>query len=135
MFSIKDGSQIWFWKNSWLGNRSLREQYPALYSIGSRKSDTIAVVMAISPPFVTFRRDLLGPRLAAYNALLLRLESIHLSEGTDEFRWNLHPNEIFSVSSLYNAIIHPNIPVDNNKKIRKMKVPFKTKVFVGIYEG
>jgi hypothetical protein len=73
--------------------------------------------MATSPPTVTFRRDLIGPRLLAWNALLLRLESIQLSEGHDEFRWNLHSNRKFSVSSLYNTIIQLKIPVDKNKKI------------------
>lgn len=128
-FSIKDGSQIRFWENSWLGNRPGREQYLALYSIVRRKSDTIEVVMATSPPSVTFRQDLLGPRLVAWNSLLLHLESIHLPEGTDEFRWNLHSNGKFLVSSLYNVIIYPDIPVDNNKKIWKMKIPLTTKVF------
>jgi hypothetical protein len=32
-FSIKDGSQIRFWEDKWLGNTSLREQYPVLYNI------------------------------------------------------------------------------------------------------
>jgi hypothetical protein len=62
-FSIKDGSQIRFWEDKWLGNASLQEQYPALYNIVRYKSDTIAKVMATSPPDVTFRRDLLGQRL------------------------------------------------------------------------
>jgi hypothetical protein len=31
-FSIKDGSEIRFWEDKWLGNTSLREQYPTLYS-------------------------------------------------------------------------------------------------------
>ena len=32
-FIIKDTSQIRFWKDIWLGNRSLRDQYPQLYNI------------------------------------------------------------------------------------------------------
>jgi hypothetical protein len=60
-FLIKDGSQICFYEDSWLGNRPLSEQYSALYSIVRHKSDTIALVMATSPPDVTFRRDLIGP--------------------------------------------------------------------------
>jgi hypothetical protein len=85
--------------------------------------------MATSPPAVMFRRDLIGPRLAAWNTLLQHLESIQLDTGLDEFRWNLHPNGMFSVSSLYNAIIQFDIPVDDNKKIWKMKIPLKTKIF------
>jgi hypothetical protein len=64
-FLIKDVSQIRFREDSWLGNGPLWEQYPALYSIVHRKSDTIALVVATSPPDAMFRRDLIGPRLAA----------------------------------------------------------------------
>jgi hypothetical protein len=99
-----------------------------LYSIVRRKSDTIALVMATSPPSVTLRHDLIGPRLAAWNALLHHLEFIQLLLGPNEFCWNLHPNWKFSKSSLYNAIIQSDIPVDDNKKIWKMKIPLKTKI-------
>jgi hypothetical protein len=128
-FSIKDGSQIRFWEDSSLGNSPLSEQYPALYSIVHRKSDTIALVIVTSPPDVTFRRDLIGPRLVAWNALLQRLDSIQLSAGPDEFCWNLHPNGKFSIGSLYKAIIESDILVNSNKKIWKMKIPLKTKIF------
>jgi hypothetical protein len=132
-FSIKDGSQIRFWEDSWLGNSPLSEQFSALYSIVHRKSDTIALVMATSPLDVTFRRDLYGPRLVAWNALLQRLDSIHLSTGPDEFRRNLHPNGKFLVDSLYKAIIQSDIPVNCNKKIWKMKIPLKTNFFLYWY--
>ena len=130
-FSIKDGSEIRFWEDQWLGNTTLREQYPALYNIvlGRHKSDTLAKVMENSPPNVTFRRDLVGPRLASWNELLQRLSVVNLMEGTDEFRWNLHVNGKFSVDSMYKALIQPDLPVDNNHKIWKMRIPLKNKIF------
>jgi hypothetical protein len=45
-FFIKDGSQIRFWEDSWLGNAPVREQHHALYNIVHYKSDTVAKVMA-----------------------------------------------------------------------------------------
>jgi hypothetical protein len=89
-FSINDGSHIRFWEDNLLDNISLCEQYPVLYNIVHRKSDTIAIVMASSPPDVTFRRNLIGSRLEVWNSLLHHLEAIHLSPGSNEFRWNLH---------------------------------------------
>jgi hypothetical protein len=112
-FSINDGAQI---------------QYPALYSIVHRKSDIICTLMATSPPDVTFRRDLISPRLVAWNSLLIRLEDVQLSPGSDEFRWNLHANGNFSVDSLYKAILQSDIPVDNNKKIWKNTAKNKNKI-------
>jgi hypothetical protein len=65
---------------------------------------------------VSFRRDLIGPKLVLWNALLHRLEPIQFLMGPDEFRWNLYPNGKFSVGSLYNTIIQSDTAIDNNKK-------------------
>jgi hypothetical protein len=94
-FSIKNGAQIRFWEDAWLDNAPLSEQYPALYRIARRQGDTIATVMATSPPNVTFRRVLLGQRLVAWNNLIKRLRDIQLSPEPDEFRWNLHVDGTF----------------------------------------
>ena len=111
-FSIQDGSEIRFWEDIWLGQSTLREQYPALYNIVRHKGDTIAKVMGTSPPNVSFRRSLLGPRQASWNALLLRLDSVQLTEGPDKLRWNLTKNGKFSVDSMYRALSLPEVPVD-----------------------
>ena len=126
-FSIKDGSEIRFWEDKWLGSATLREQYPALYNIVRHKGDTIAKVLESFPPNVTFRRDLIGPRLQSWNILLQRLTTVQLSHGSDVFCWNLHGNGQFSVDSMYRALIQSNVPVDNNTKIWKMKIPLKNK--------
>ena len=76
-----------------------------------------------------FTRDLVGPKLAAWHELLQRLASVNLTQGTDEFRWNLHESDKFSVDSTYKALIQPEVPVDNKKKW-KMKIPLENKVFV-----
>jgi len=128
-FHIKDGSEIRFWEDRWLGNTTLQEQYPALYNIVRHKNETIATVMETSPPNVSFRRDLIGPRLAAWNTLLGRLDAVQLMEGSDEFHWKLNVNGKFSVDSMYRALVHTEMPVDNNNKIWKMKVPLKNKIF------
>ena len=84
--------------------------------------------MQSSPPTMTFRRDLVGPRLEAWNTLLGRLAMIHLSPGSDIFRWSLHENGKFSVDSMYRALIQTELPIDN-KKLWKMKMPLKVKIF------
>jgi hypothetical protein len=128
-FSIKDGSEIRFWEDIWLGPRPLKHQYPALYNIVRQKGDTLAQVMETFPPAVTFRRDLVGPRLTSWTELLQKLASVQLAPGTDEFKWSLTKNGLFTVGSMYKALIQPVIPVLDNKSIWKMKIPLKTKVF------
>ena len=43
--NIKNGTEICFCEDKWLGDTTLREQYPALYNIVRHKSDTIAIIM------------------------------------------------------------------------------------------
>jgi hypothetical protein len=109
-FSVKDASEIQFREDNWLWHTTLGEQYDALYNIVCHKSDTIATVMETSPPNVAFRRDLLGPRLVSWNALLQRLANVQLQDESNEFRWSLHKNEKFSGNSMYNALLQPNCP-------------------------
>jgi hypothetical protein len=87
--------------------------------------------METSPPNMTFRRDLSGQRLVAWNALLQRLASIQLQDGHDEFSWNLHENGMFLVASMYNALILPDVPIDkiSSNKLWKLKIPLRMKVF------
>jgi hypothetical protein len=61
--------------------------------------------------------------------VLQRLAGVQLSQGPDEFRWNLNENAKFSMDSMYRALIQPIQPVVNNKLIWKMKIPLKSKVF------
>jgi hypothetical protein len=115
--------------DKWLGNTTLREQCPALYSVVRHKGDTLAHVLGSRPPNVMFRRTLFGPRLVNWEALIQRMANIQLTTGKDIFRWNLHENGKFLVASMYNALIIPDVPVYDNKKIRKIKIPLKNKFF------
>jgi hypothetical protein len=51
-----------------------------------------------------------------------------ITNGPDEFCWNLHKNGKLLVDSMYNTLIQLNVPVDN-KKMLEFKNPFKIKVF------
>jgi hypothetical protein len=73
---------------------------------------TLSKVMESNPPILTFRRDLIGPRLIAWNELLHRLAVVQLSHGSDEFHWTLTENGnslwvpcIMRWSGLYNRYL------------------------------
>jgi hypothetical protein len=93
------------------------------------KGDTLAQVLESNPPNMTFRRNLFGPRHVSWESLLQRLANVQLTNGKDEFRWNLHENGKFLVASMYNALILSDLLVYDNKKIWKMKIPLKNKFF------
>ena len=70
-FIIKDGLQVRFWEDIWLGNRSPHEQYPQLYNIVRKKQDMVAEVLCTQTPNLSWCRDLIGNKLAMWNILYL----------------------------------------------------------------
>ena len=128
-FTIKNGSQVRFWEDIWLENRPLRQQYPQLYNIVSKKQDTVGQVLSTPQPNLSWRRDLIGNNLAAWNNLATRLAALNLSQEDDEFKWDLDPSGVFSVKTHYRALINRNVPYDN-KKLWKLKTPLKIKIFL-----
>ena len=83
-FTIKDGSQIRFWEDVWLGNRSLREQYPQLYNITRKKQDTVADVLSTPIPNIFWCRDLIGNKLVMWNNFVSRLATVELNQEEED---------------------------------------------------
>ena len=81
------------------------------------------------PPNVSWRRDLIGPKLVAWNNLLPRIANLVLTQDQDKFHWNLTQNGEFSVKSHYLALVHSDLP-NINKVIWKLKIPLKVKIFL-----
>jgi hypothetical protein len=46
LFQLNNGTQIRFWEDKWIGNHAFKDQYPSLYNIVRRKSDTVAKVLS-----------------------------------------------------------------------------------------
>jgi hypothetical protein len=65
VFKIRDGTQVRFWEDIWMGSTPLKTQYPCLFSIARSKKDTLADVFSSSPPNFSWRRALVGSKLAA----------------------------------------------------------------------
>jgi hypothetical protein len=128
-FTIKNDAQIRFWEDQWLGTSTMKEQYPCLYHIVRHKQAMIAEVFSSSPLNFTWRRDLTGPKLVAWNEMLSQITNVTLTHEPDEFRWNLLRSGQFSMKSHYLALIHSDVP-NLNKRLWKLKVPLKIKIFL-----
>jgi hypothetical protein len=76
--------------------------------------------MESSPSNVPFRRNFIDHRQESCNALLQRLDFVHLMQGFDEFLWNRNESGKFSGGSMYKYLIQPDVSLDNNKKKWKM---------------
>ncbi|WVZ97015.1 LOW QUALITY PROTEIN: hypothetical protein U9M48_042582, partial [Paspalum notatum var. saurae] len=118
-FLIKNGSQVRFWEDRWLGQLNVREQYLCLYNIARYKQATVAAVLGTSLPNIS---DLIGNKLAVWNNLLPRLANVVLCQDDNIFQCNLHPNGKFSIKSYYLALIHTDVP-NINKPLWSLKAP------------
>jgi hypothetical protein len=128
-FRLNNEKQIRFWEDKWLGNYSFKHQYPSLYNIVRRKSDTVQSVLSTVPPNVSFCRFLTGNNLMLWNNLVQRIMYVHLNDQKDVFIWNLHQHSQFSIHSLYLALIN-NGTSHMNKQLWRLKVPLKIKIFM-----
>jgi hypothetical protein len=53
-FQLQDGKEIRFWEDTWLGNTTLKVQYPNLFNIVRQKSATVAEVFSLRHLNVSF---------------------------------------------------------------------------------
>ena len=110
-FSLKDGSQIRFWEDIWLGNRTLKSQFPSLFNIVRRRHATVAEVFSTTPLNISFRRALVGDKLHDWLRIVDMLLNINLQEGRDTFIWSLQANGCFTVHSMYKNLVNNGIKV------------------------
>lgn len=104
-FKIKNGSQVRFWEDTWLGGQGLKDQYPGLYNITREKFKTIAEVLTNNENIFSWRHTLFGSRLTEWNELRSRIANIQLTQEDDVFHSNLTQSGQFSVKSHYQALI------------------------------
>ena len=112
-----------------MGNHTLREQYPILFNIVWKKHATVALVFDRVPLNVSFRRTLTGHTLTLWHDLVARISHVQLNNNANAFHWNLTQAGMFTVSSMYNALIS-NGNVQFDKHMWKLKMPLKIKIFM-----
>jgi hypothetical protein len=70
-----------------------------------------------------------GNKLIEWLSLLARISNVELVEGSDYFRWRITKSALFSIRSLYLYNVDTQTPF-HHKKIWKMKILLKTKIFL-----
>jgi hypothetical protein len=128
-FIIKDGTNVRFWEDTWIRDKPLKFQYPSLYNIAREPHATISKIMATNPLNIFFRRALVDNNLRDWLGLVARISHVQLTEGSDLLKWSLTKSGLFTVRSLYHHLIDTNPPFEH-RKIWKMRIPLKIKIFL-----
>jgi hypothetical protein len=95
-----------------LGNTSLADQFPSLYTIVNTENVRVA-----------------DERWEAWLDLVSRVMHVQLSDEPDKFIWNLTVSRNFLVKSLYADFMNGHT-VFLKKYIWKLKVPLKIRIFM-----
>ena len=64
-----------------------------------------------------------------WHDLIAQISHVRLNNDADVFHWNLNQAGVFTISSMYNALIS-NGNVQFDKHLWKLKMPLKIKIFM-----
>ena len=127
IYKIQSGSQVRFWEDVWIRDKTLREMYPS--NIVRRKDETVASILSSTPLNISFRRVLSGDKLKQWIELVGKVTSIELNNENDIFVWNLNKQQRYTVKSLYlNLMLNEGTP--SSCFAWKIRVPLKIKIFL-----
>jgi hypothetical protein len=84
-FYLNNRKQIRFWEDKWLGNYTFKQQYPSLYNIVWRKSDTIEKFLSTVTLNISFRRFLTEKNIRLWNNLVQRIMPVQSKDQEDVF--------------------------------------------------
>ncbi|RVW46790.1 Homeobox-DDT domain protein RLT2 [Vitis vinifera] len=134
VFSVGSGRRVKFWKDIWWGNFALCNSFPSLYAIASSKEawveefwDTSGVEGVWSPRFSKPFNDW---GVEEVERLLLTIRGARLNPlMEDRMMWNVTPNGIFSVKSLYNDLSSRRAGLFPHGLIWSPSVPSKVSFF------
>jgi len=85
-------------------------------------------VLGSTPFNISFRRNLVGANLLAWHRIVASVQDLHLVDQKDAFVWGLNASGIFTVKSMYAALINNEVRVSQD--IWQTKLPIKIKIFL-----
>ncbi|XP_058724451.1 uncharacterized protein LOC131595932 [Vicia villosa] len=146
----KDGKDILFWHNRWLGDFSLCLEFPDLYDLSIKKLCTVEEVMEWNGGVLRWDLDGLFSTGAAHGISASAaaaagsswarfrdgfLEFVPSVQDSDTFSWSFDDNNVFTVASISSMIdsaksfAWDNQVTNSLKVLWDLKLPPKIKVF------
>jgi hypothetical protein len=135
------GNSTLFWKDTWVGNQSLEQQFPRLYSISTQQEEMVGNMgrwfNGVWRWELRWRREFFTWENALVTHLLGILNGIILEEVEDSWMWRPNVGDGFSVKSLYvtlDTLLLPRPAADSLeafsfRTIWKAAVPSKVSAF------
>ena len=130
VWSLGNGSHIWFWQDVWLGTCPLKTRFHNIYEICNQQYITVSEVCTRGFDCLTFRRSFGNIEEEQWNELKEMIAEVLLSENPDTLTWGLSTNKKYTTKSLYEMIAFRGVRDVTMLKIWKCPAPMKMKHFV-----
>lgn len=131
---VFSGSETKFWEHIWLGDTTLREEFPRLFMLSNQKVETINNMRNVAGNGswnIEFRRELRAWENDQFEDLSQRLQRVMLIQGrADKLIWKWSLDGMFSVKSAYGqweTMMHQNNTLLGS--IWKNLAPLKVEIF------
>jgi len=139
-FTVGNGLHIRFWKDKWLRNTVLMDDYPSLFNLARDPDSTISQNRDGTTWSIMFRRNMQDWEFNDLIKLLQTLQSFSLNtQATDQFKWGTTGDGNYTVSAAYKQSRAFNAVTDHWpwKLIWKIKLPPKIVCFcwTALYEA
>jgi hypothetical protein len=124
-----NGEKSRFWEDISIGESSLANTFPGLYSVSKDHNITVASVINSGVENLKIQRALVGERWSLWDALRNLCRNVVLNDNEeDRLIWTLSPSGVFSVKSFYLAMQScGSVPY---KFLWKVKLPLRIKIFM-----
>ncbi|XP_058721842.1 uncharacterized protein LOC131593378 [Vicia villosa] len=150
MCCCKNGKDVLFWHNRWLGDQPLRLVFPDLYALSSKKHCTVADILEWMDGIHRWRWEALFSADSIFDSSITAAAAasqnwarfvdmlcgfLPCDLSRDTFSWSFNGDNVFSVSSLAHAVDNakplawdPKV-IDSLKVLWDLKLPPKIKIF------
>ncbi|GJZ01674.1 hypothetical protein Tco_0519635 [Tanacetum coccineum] len=131
IYRVGCGTKVWFWKDVWLGDVSLKEKYNRLFHL-DRNGDCVIRDRIYNGAWSWdwCRHDLGSRNNEALVSLLSDIGNIVVDSGTDTCSWNIATGGIFSVGVTRNHIDNHMLPSAVSHTRWNNVLPRKVNIFV-----
>jgi hypothetical protein len=128
-FKVRNGKQVRFWEDCWMGNKSLEKEFPNLYNLVQNKNIVVAKVLETIPLNVSFRRAIVGKNLEDWYVIVWKVANVNLTSHLDQFIWKTNKEGLFTVNSMYKLLMFDEV-IPRKSLIWKLRIPLKIKIFL-----
>ena len=132
MHVVGDGKSTRFWHDVWVGNIPLKIRFPSLFWAAVNQDASVADNYELDSHTwnINFKRSFSRNDMENWELILDMIQFTFLSDQKDRVRWAFEKKGEFSVKSMYRWLAYGGVSDPTLKKIWRLKIPLKIRVFL-----